>query len=92
MNPSAPYQKGAAENNHEFIRRVLPKLASFDDLTQADITLMIDHINSYTRANLGNRSPYEMFRFFYGQEILEVLGAHFICPNDILLRPELLKR
>lgn len=90
-DPSAPYQKGAAENNHEFIRRILPKGSSFDDLTQTDINLMMDHINSYARANLGNRSPYEMFRLFYGQEILEVLGAHFISPNDITLRPELLK-
>lgn len=24
-DPSAPYQKGAAENNHEFIRRIIPK-------------------------------------------------------------------
>ena len=52
---------------------------------------MMDHINSYTRANLGNHSPYEVFRMFYGQEILDLLGAHFISPNDIVLRPELLK-
>lgn len=90
-DPSAPYQKGAAENNHEFIRRILPKGTSFDDLTQAEVNLMMNHINSYTRANLGNRSPYEMFRLFYGQEILDVLGATLIFPNDIILRPELLK-
>lgn len=90
-DPSAPYQKGAAENNHEFIRRILPKGTSFDDLTQADIDLMMNHINSYTRANLGNRSPYEMFRFLYGQGILDALGAALIPANDIILRPELLK-
>ena len=90
-DPSAPYQKGAAENNHEFIRRVLPKGTSFDRLTQADIDLMMDHINSYSRASLGNHSPYEVFRMFYGQKILDLLGAHFISPNDITLRPELLK-
>ena len=91
-DPSAPYQKGAAENNHEFIRRILPKSVSFDDLTQNDINLMMNHINSYTRANLGNRSPYEMFRLFYGQEILDILGAMLIPANDIILRPELLKK
>ena len=89
--PSAPYQKGAVENNHEFIRRILPKGTSFDSFTQSDVNLMMDHINSYSRANLGDHSPYEMFRLFYGQEILELLGAHSIPPNDILLRPELLK-
>jgi len=48
-NPSSPFQKPTVENNHEFIRRVLPKGSSFDDLTQADINLMMEHINSYTR-------------------------------------------
>lgn len=90
-DPSAPYQKGAAENNHEFIRRILPKGTSFDELTQEKVDLMMNHINSYCRANLGNQSPYEMFRFLYGQEILDALGAVPISPNDIILRPELLK-
>lgn len=90
-DPSAPYQKGAAENNHEFIRRILPKGTSFDELTQEQINRMMNHINSYRRANLGDNSPYEMFRLFYGQKILDALGAVFIRPNDIILRPELLK-
>ena len=38
-DPSAPYQKGACEVNHELIRRILPKGSSFDDLTQKDIFL-----------------------------------------------------
>lgn len=38
-DPSAPYQKGACEVNHELIRRILPKGSSFDDLTQDDIFL-----------------------------------------------------
>ena len=90
-DPSAPYQKGAAENNHEFIRRILPKGTSFDNLTQADINFMMNHINSYTRSSLGDHSPYEMLRLFYGQEVLDILDAVLISPNDIILRPELLK-
>lgn len=90
-DPSSPYQKGAAENNHEFIRRILPKGTSFDNLTQQKINVMMNHINSYHRLNLGNHSPYEMFRLFYGQDIIDALGASLISPNDITLRPELLK-
>ena len=90
-DPSAPYQKGSAENNHEFIRRILPKGTSFDSLTQQKIDLMMNNINSYHRTNLGNLSPYEMFRLFYGQVILDTLGTKYISPNDIILRPELLK-
>jgi IS30 family transposase len=49
-HPSSPFEKGAIENNHEFIRRILPKEASFDHLTQeGDIRLMLNHINSYKR-------------------------------------------
>ena len=88
----APYQKGAAENNHEFIRRILPKGASFNHLTQENIDLMMSHINSYTRATLGNKSPYEIFRQRYGQEVLDFLNVSAIPPNDIILRPQLLPR
>ena len=45
----APYQKAEIEVGHEFIRRILPKGRSFDELTQADVELMMNHINSYRR-------------------------------------------
>ena len=90
-NPSAPYQKGAVENNHEFIRRILPKGTSFNDLSQQDISLMMDHINSYKRENLAWHSPYETFEFFYGRDVLDKLGAKLISPNDIVLLPNLLR-
>lgn len=84
-NPSAPYQKGSAERNHEFIRMFLPKGTDFSSLTQEDISLMMDHINSYSRESLGNKCPYEMFAFLYGQEILDLLGCHRIPPQDVTL-------
>lgn len=91
-DPSAPGQKGSAEKNHEFIRYVLPKGTSFNDLTQADISLLMDHINSYTRESLGNKCPYDMFQFLYGETILSLLGCHKIEPNEVTLTPALLKR
>ncbi len=33
-DPQAPYQKGAAENNHSLIRRIIPKGTSLDCFTQ----------------------------------------------------------
>jgi IS30 family transposase len=90
-NPSSPFEKGAIENNHEFIRRILPKSTSFDHLTQSDdIQLMLNHINSYKRKKLNNKSPYEMLAFLHGEEVLRRLGAEFIAPQDIILKPELL--
>lgn len=37
------------------------------------------------------QGPYEIFRYFYGQRVLDALGAELISPNEIILRPELLK-
>lgn len=83
--PSAPYQKGSAERNHEFIRMFIPKGSDMDRFTQADISLMMDHINSYSRKSLGDKCPYEMFEFLYGREILGLLECHRIPPQEVAL-------
>ena len=91
-DPSSPYQKGACEVNHELIRRILPKGSSFDDLTQEDIFLMMNHINSYKRKKLNNRSPYDAFSFYYGEELLKKLGCSPVAAVNIVLKPKLLKK
>jgi IS30 family transposase len=91
-DPYASYQKPNVELNHEFIRRILPKGTSFDHLCQAEIDLMMSHINSYSREKLGDKSPFDMFGFLYGYDILEKLGLSRIPPNEILLRPSLLRK
>lgn len=84
-DPSSPYQKGSAERNHEFIRMFIPKGSSLDQFSQADISLMMDHINSYSRESLGNKCPYEMFEFLYGRKIPDLLGCHRIPPREVTL-------
>jgi IS30 family transposase len=91
-DPYASFQKPNVELNHEFIRRVLPKGSSFDNLLQADIDLVMSHINSYSREKLNDKSPSEMFGFLYGFDVLEKLGQTVIPANDILLKPALLKK
>ena len=91
-DPSAPFQKGAAENNHSMIRRIIPKGKTLDIYTQDDINLMMNHINSYGRNNLGNKTPYEVFASLYGVEILRKMGATFIPPDEVTLHPSLLKK
>ena len=85
-------QKPNVELNHEFIRKILPKGTSFDNLCQGDIDLMMSHINSYSREKLGNKSPFDMFGFIYGYDVLQKLGLSSIHPNEILLKPSLLKK
>ncbi|WP_430885099.1 IS30 family transposase [Fusibacter sp. JL216-2] len=90
-DPSAPYQKGAIEVNHTLIRRILPKGSSFDDLTQEDILLVMNHVNSYTRKKLNDKSPYDAFSFYYGKELLGKLGYVSVAAENINLTPKLLK-
>ena len=89
-DPSAPYQKGSAEKNHEFIRCIIPKGQSLDFLTQEKVDLMMNHINSYSRRSLGNKCPYDVFEFMFGKDILNKLGCKKIPANEILLHPTLL--
>lgn len=90
-DPCASFQKGAAEKNHEEIRKVLPQGTSFDNLTQKDINLMMDHINSYSRPNLSDKTPYDTFWFLFGEEAIKKLGSTLIPAKDICLKPSLLK-
>jgi IS30 family transposase len=90
-DPCASFQKGSAEKNHEEIRKVLPQGTSFDNLTQKDINLMMDHINSYSRPNLNDKTPYDTFMFLFGEETIKKLGSTLIPPKDICLKPSLLK-
>lgn len=91
-DPSSPFQKGSAEKNHEFIRLFIPKGQSMDSFIQDDITLMMDHINSYSRKSLGNKCPYEVFSFLYGEDTLKKLECTRIPPNEVTMNPSIWKK
>lgn len=89
-DPQASFQKGSCENNHEMIRRIIPKGVDIAKYDQEKISLMMSHINSYGRAILGDKSPYDLFEFTYGRIVLEVFELRRIDPDDIVLKPTLL--
>jgi len=91
-NPSAPYQKAEIEVGHEFIRRIVAKGKSFDELTQEDVEKMMNHINSYKRKKLNGKSPYESFCFYYGEDLVRKLGCQEVAAKDINLTPGLLRK
>ena len=90
-HPLASWEKGDCENNHAMIRRVLPKGSTFSHLSPEKVELMMNHINSYPRPQYNGKTPYEMFVFFYGQELAEKLGLKSIDRNKVTLKPSLLK-
>lgn len=91
-NPSAPYQKGSAERNHEFIREFIPQGKDLAIYSQDDISLMMDHINSYARKSIGDKTPYEVFSFMYGEKVLDLLRCHPIPPQEVTLNKSIFSK
>lgn len=89
--PYSAYLKPEVENNHQLIRRIIPKGSSMDHLKQADISLVMSHVNSYTRKKLNDQSPFDSFSSRYGFKLINALEIEKIAPNDIILKPSLLK-
>lgn len=90
-DPQTPSQKPHVENNHNFVREVLPNGIDWHKLTQDKIDLMFSHINSVPRNSLGGKTPYEAFSFFYGEDILKKLNIQKIEKDKVTLQPYLLK-
>lgn len=90
-DPQTPYQKPHVENNHNFVREILPNGMSWTKLTQKKVDLMFSHINSVPRLSLGGKTPYEAFSFFYGTDILNKFNIQKIEKDKVTLKPYLLK-
>ena len=85
-------QKGAIEKNHEFIRYVLPKGSSFDNLNQDMVNLLMSHINSYCRDSLNGHCPYEASLLFMNSDILDKLNITKIEPDNVDLSTQFFKK
>lgn len=90
-DPQTPSQKPHVENNHNYVRDIIPNGKSLKNLTQEDLNLMFSHINSTPRKVLNGKTPYEAFEFLYGNEILEKLNIRKIAKDMVTLQPYLLK-
>ena len=91
-DPYCSWQKPHVERNHEFIRQILPKGSSFDNLTQDDVTLMMNHINSYPRKSLNNHSPYEVAQMLLGETFLKAVNFSKIPADEVILKPSLIRK
>ena len=89
-DPMRSTQKPHIENNHNYIRDIIPNSYPMDNLTQRDIDLMFSHINSAPRRSLADKTPFEMFCFFYGKETADYLNITEIPRDDVVLKPQLI--
>ena len=88
-DPMNSNQKSQLERNHEIVREILPKGASFDGLTQDQARLALSHVNAYVRLSQSDRTPYDVFEFLYGEGTAAKLHIAGIDPREVLLKPRL---
>ena len=88
-DPGHSEQKGKIEVNHEYIRRFIPKGNSFNDYTQDNINLMLNHINSVKRDYLSGDNPYTLMKDFLPNEIVDLFDVKEIEQKDIILKNKL---
>ena len=89
-HPYSSFEKGSIENNHEFIRRVIPKSVSLKTYSQDELNLLCSHINSLIREKLNGKCPFDLIGQFISLDKIKDLGLSKINPLDICLIPELL--
>jgi len=91
-DPYSSWQKGMLEKNHEYIRLVLSKGTSLSDLDHQDVMLLQNNINSEARDSLNGCSPFKLSQLLLDKNLHQALNLKEIAPDDVFLKPELLKK
>lgn len=89
-HPYSGFEKGSIENNHELIRRVIPKGVSLKPYSQKELDLLCSHINSLYRESLNGKCPFELIKEYIPIDKINELGLSMINPLEVCLIPELL--
>lgn len=90
-DPMRSGQKGGVENAHTMLRMVLPKGTNFEYLTQWDVNLIVNHINSTPRKSLNGKTPYEAALESFGENTLKAFQLKRISPDEVNLTPKLIR-
>jgi IS30 family transposase len=91
-DPRMSNQKGALEKNHEYIRYVLPKGTSFDNLTDETVLCIVNHINNTARPGLGSRTPMSLALQVFDAQVLKSLGLVTIPADEVCLTKALINK
>lgn len=89
--PNRSDQKGACENNHKYIRYVIPKGTSLKPYVQSDINLMMCHINSFSRKSMYGKTPFALAKEILPEDFFLLTGYEEIPSDQVNLTPNLLK-
>jgi len=89
-DPMQSNQKPHVENNHNFVRDIIPNGYPLSNITNGDIEQMFSHINSAPRRSLGDKTPYEVFTFQQGEDVAHLLNITKIEKDSVILKPKLI--
>jgi IS30 family transposase len=89
-DPMQSAQKPHVENNHNYVRDIIPNSYPLASLTQTAVDLMFSHINSTPRRSLADKTPYEMFCFMYGEAAAKALHVAAVPRDEVVLKPRLI--
>ena len=90
--PYSSWQKGSIERNHEFIRYVIPKGITFDNLNKKNVNDIMNNINNVQRKSLDYQTPYQLFTKKYGEDISTLFHLSEIKNDEINLSYKLLNK
>lgn len=85
------WQKGTIERHHQFIRYIIPKGITLDNLTKKNVIDIMNNINNVRRKSLDYSTPYKLFKDKYGVSVAKKLNLKYIDKDKVNLSYRLLK-
>lgn len=71
---------------------MIPKGRTMQNLTHDDIRKLTCHINSVSRDSLNGKTPFDLAELLISKKVLHLLGLKKVSPDNVLLKPALLKK
>lgn len=62
------------------------------DLTEETVRWMTCHINSVARDGLNGKCPFDLAKLLLSEKVLTRLGLQQVSPDEVILKPALLKK
>jgi hypothetical protein len=62
------------------------------NLTDEQVRIMTCHINSVARDSLNGKTPFDLAELLLSEKVLNSLGLRKVSPDDVILKPALLKK
>ncbi len=87
--PNRSDQKGSCERNHREMRKIIPKGTTLHPFMQSDITLMMNHVNSYVRESLCGKCPFDVAMAMYPEDFFILLGLEKIPADKVIMNRHL---